>query len=230
MLQGISMKRTTMPLTLVLVAAFFVAGFSGVILRDEFVSFRQIETGGDAALLRFRRDETLSFDVWAVRTQEAVLEMCNEALIAPLASVIERGNYKQISLQCLDYANKISDRTPSWGLAQFSVARASFSAGDIDAAQDALAVSADVAPFEGWVGKKRVLLGLAMPETEVVNDVVAQDIYMLLSETRAQTWMAQLFVSSVDAQDRIISIAETLPPFAQRQFLSQVRTIRREGA
>lgn len=224
------MKRAMMPIIVVLVVAFMVAGFSGIVLRDEYASFRQIETGGDAALLRLRGDEDLSFETWAVRTQESVLEMCNEALVAPLASVFERDNYTRIALQCLDYANEISATTPPWGLAQFSVARASFSAGDIDAAQDALAISAHVAPFEGWVGKKRVLLAISMPETEIVNEVLAQDIQMLLSEDRSQIWVAQLFVSSPDAQNRITSIAETLPPSTQREFLSKVSKISREGA
>jgi|GEM_PF-4026311 hypothetical protein len=211
------------------VVALLVAAFSGKVLVDEYRAFRNTHASGDDAFLRLRQDEHLSFSPWAIRTQMGVMEMCNEALIAPISSVVSVDVYRRIAGQCLGYASDITETVPVWGLGQFSIARASFSLGDIEKAHDALMLSARLSPREGWIARKRILLALD-PQWIVPPATLDQDLALVLMERSGQKWVAQIFTSVPESQEIILSVAETLPGALQRSFLTQLRLAQQGGA
>ena len=214
----------------VTVIALATGGLAAKVLSDEYRSFRNIETDGNTAFLKLRHNADLSFAPWAILTQTAVLEMCNNALIAPISSVVAPDVYAGIATRCRDTAQEITRQVPAWGLSRFSEARAAAALGDIPAAQTALELSARLAPNEGWIAQKRVLLMLDLPETAALDTLFVRDLTLLLSTQTSRQWVAQLFVARPDHQDRIASAVETTPNDTQRRFLSDLRRLNRTGA
>ncbi|WP_460273035.1 hypothetical protein [Celeribacter sp. ULVN23_4] len=213
----------------VLLGAVLTGGISAKVVADEYASFRNLRASGDDAFLYLRQNESLTFSPWALRTQTQVLEMCNEALIAPMSAVVSQESYHRVAAQCLGYATEIAEQVPVWGLGQFSIARAAFASGDLDGARAALSLSAELSSYEGWIARKRVLLAFD-PRWEMAPETLGDDLVLLLHETEGQGWLARLFLSRPETREVILAVAETLPMAAQRGFLNAVRKARLDGA
>ncbi|WP_417257902.1 hypothetical protein [Celeribacter sp.] len=210
-------------------AALASGGLAAKVLWDEYRSFRQIETTGNDAFLKLHGDRDLSFSPWAIRTQTAVLEMCNEALIAPISSVVPTEDYAEIATRCRVIAQQISEKAPAWGLARFSEARAAAALGDTKSAQNALILSARAAANEGWIAQKRVLLALDLPTSPATGVILTHDLTLLVSTPTTRAWLAQVYTLRPAAQERIISVVETTSNATQNDFVAQVRRLNTAG-
>ncbi|MEN8836558.1 MAG: hypothetical protein ABF243_04215 [Celeribacter marinus] len=205
------MKIATTLNASLLVMAFLTGAIATQAAVDEYNTMRYTKSGPNAAFLRLRQHQKISVSPWAIRSQTALLEMCNDGLIAPLSSVVARDTYRHSAAQCGAYATHVTQTNPSWGLAWFTAARAAWALGDNVTARDAIARSIHLAPYEGWLAQKRVLLALDLPHSDAVAAGLEHDLTVLLSDKTTRAWLAELVAVHPTARLRITSIIDAIP-------------------
>ncbi|WP_420004401.1 hypothetical protein [Arenibacterium sp. LLYu02] len=216
--------------TLVLLGAGALCFFGVDFYLSEASSFNQWKKEGNFALLSIDANGGLAPLPRSYVRQTAALEMCNEALIAPIKPFYEAASVRMTAEACRAQAQKALAGTPSWGLAHFSLARAEFESGNREASIAAYVVSGQTAPNEGWITQKRVLLALDIGIDDAVRPVFEQDIRLLLSEPRLAAWLAQVYLALPQHRDAIVTAAETGSQNDKAKFLSSIRRTMRAAS
>lgn len=216
--------------TLILLGAGALCLFGVGYYMTEAASYNQWKKEGNFALLSIDANGGVAPLPRSYFRQTAALEMCNEALIAPIKPFYEADSVRMIAEACRAQAQQALAGTPSWGLAHFSLARAEYELGNREAAIAAYVTSSQTAANEGWITQKRVLLALEIGIDDAVRPVFEQDIRLLLSEHRLIEWLAQVYLVLPQHRDVIVTAAETGPQDDQSKFLSTIRSALRAAS
>lgn len=230
------MRRRVLILSSVVFLVCVAVG-SALILRSEYASFRYAKTNGQDAFLALFQDGGHAPVPVSKRARVERLEMCNEALAAPIATLVEDALAHKVAQRCLNVAQELIDAVPTWGLAHFTHARALHRLGAHQEAVDALAASQTYAPLEGWIAKKRLLLTLDILNTQdlstqdgadvpvvEIEAVLRQDIDTLSSHDALVHWLADFYNASPENRSEIIAQMERQSERVQARFLARVKT------
>ncbi|WP_439103160.1 hypothetical protein [Celeribacter marinus] len=205
------MKIATTLSASLLVMAVLTGSIATQAAVDEYSAMRHTKSGPNAAFLQLRQLQNISVSPWSIRSQSALLEMCNDGLISPLSTAVARETYRHAATQCGAYAMRVIRTNPTWGLAWFTAARAAWASGDNVAAHDALARSTHLAPNEGWLAQKRVLLALDLPHSDAIAAGLEHDLTVLLSDKTTRAWLAELVAVHPTAHLSITSNIDAIP-------------------
>ncbi|WP_417250032.1 tetratricopeptide repeat protein [Celeribacter sp.] len=214
------------------VGALCVAVLATWAFAAERTAFASYRSNPDEAFAELRRRADHPVVALSALSRERAVEMCSEALIAPLSFAFPPDEKRAVAQRCEVIAARVVDASPAWGLAWFAQARAQFELGKVAEAVESLRRSARLAPNEGWIAQKRVLLGRDLLRTpsldapdmlaEVTDDLHA-DLTLLFSQYATITWIAQLYAVAPDFKPVIADVAEQQDDATRARFLRQVR-------
>lgn len=213
-------------LALCVLAAGFVA------FASERAAFGALQSDADTAFARLRQNDGDLPVAVSLRNRSNTVEMCTEALIAPLADLFPAPDKEAVASRCETHIRTILEDAPAWGFGWFALGRAYEAQGDVERAAEALERAADLAPFEGWVIQKRVLLARDIlsaeggPSSAVLDATrkrLHDDLALLFSNRAYLDWLAELYAVAPDIHDDITMVAEAQPANIASGFLRAVR-------
>ena len=215
--KGIVLAAASFCLVLMLTGGWFFV--------SELRTFGEIRKDADSALAHIVERTTPPNPGLSYVMQTRTLEMCNDAMTARSKIYFDPQSIEHAATLCQQSARQALARTPAWGLAHMTLARALAEAGDAAAAQDAMALSSVTAPREGWIAQKRILLALELGSdlTPQTRANLANDIAVVASGAATLQWLARLYAARQGNRDMIAALIDAQPEDVQRRFLTYVR-------
>jgi hypothetical protein len=164
--------------------------------------------------------------------REARLGLCLDTLeeIATVQGI--KGNAETLVTQgCLKIAEAAAARSPLESNFWFLAATLSARLGDLDSAVPYLKASYESGPNEQWIAERRALFVYAL-RARLDSDLermLDQDFALLLRTERGLDVLAARYVDDPTMRDRLVTVAEALPPELQERFLDRIRDQIGEG-
>jgi hypothetical protein len=160
----------------------------------------------------------------SLRTLQADLMRCDNALSYPRSALMPRALLRQSAETCLARARQAIARIPGHGPAHY-IAALALTGTDPQGAARHLAQSARAAPRQGWLAQRRFALARALPEEarRGARGLLPSDIPVLLSTEAGARLVAQTYLRRPALRPEITGAAKRTNPEQQARLVSQMR-------
>lgn len=214
---------------IVVLSALVLAGLSAVMavkevppffLRADTTSVRVAEMTAAAA-----EDRPVSM-LESRFAREARLGLCLDTLQEIATAEDLPGDAETLVTRgCLKIAEAAAARSPLESNFWFLAATLAARLGDLDSAVPFLKASYQTGPNEQWIAERRALFVYALRSRldSELERLLDQDFALLLRTERGLDVLAARYVDDPTMRDRLVVVAETLPPEFQERFLDRIK-------
>lgn len=218
-------RRTDFPIALILTTALFLGGAG---TAATFLELRPLlGTNQNPATEFAQLAEAPPSAGLSIQAQQAALLKCYGTMTSFFALAQPFARREPVIRNCLTLAGALSSWNPSFSLAFFVGAFASFQLGDQNDLVDRLRESQRVGASELWIAELRVDLAERARERfgPAGLEFENEDLALLAMSNRGVKSIAYRYVSDPDFRERITQIVEQMPAAEQRRFLRAVASV-----